>query len=50
MKKIALTIASLFLLCATESRGASPPQDIEGWLVTSTHIALDDQRTYQVYL
>jgi hypothetical protein len=32
------------------AKAGAHPHDFEGWLTTSTHIALDQKRAYQVYL
>lgn len=50
MKRLLATLTAAVILGPHNAHADSPPQDIEGWLVTSTHIALNEQRTYQVYL
>jgi hypothetical protein len=49
MKRIA-TVSLLFALLALPSTAPAHPHDFEGWLATNAHIALDEDKTYQIYL
>lgn len=50
MKNTGLILVGFFLTSIMCLHAAAHPHDFEGWIVTSTHIALDEQKRYQVYM
>ena len=49
MKKVGLVCLSVTALILARSARAHP-HDFEGWLATSAHVALDEERRYQLFL
>lgn len=49
IKRVILTCV-LITLTSRSTVGFATPQDFEGWLLINSHIALDEQKRFQIYL
>lgn len=49
-RKLTRALLVALSLIVVSKQAAAHPQDFEGWFVTSSHISLEETKTYQVYL